>query len=259
MKMLLKKILKILLQPNTPVTNHKSNLKYLGTDYGGWYYMETDTSDKPVLVSGGAGEDISFEVEFAKKYSAKAIIIDPTPRSISHVTSVLERVSKRSEPATSYSNNGKQPVDSYDLTGIDDDQIIFEPVALWNANTRVKFFAPSNTEHVSHSIINLQNTDRSIEVNGVTLESILHKYSLSKIDILKLDIEGAEIEVLIDMLDKSILPDQILVEFDEINFPSIKSKIRVEKVYNLLISKGYDLVNINNGSDYFFILKNTHT
>jgi len=34
---------------------------------------------------------------------------------------------------------------------------------------------------------------------------------------IKLDIEGSEIEVLDLMIDKKILPNQILVEFDELN------------------------------------------
>ena len=42
----------------------------------------------------------------------------------------------------------------------------------------------------------------------------MNEYGHSKIDLLKLDIEGAEIEVLQQMLDDKIFPGYVLVEFD---------------------------------------------
>ena len=50
----------------------------------------------------------------------------------------------------------------------------------------------------------------------INIENIIAKYEIKNIDILKLDIEGGELLVLKDILDKKILPDQILVEFKDI-------------------------------------------
>ena len=47
----------------------------------------------------------------------------------------------------------------------------------------------------------------------INLENIIEKYEIKNIDILKLDIEGGELLVLKDIINKKIFPDQILVEF----------------------------------------------
>jgi hypothetical protein len=38
----------------------------------------------------------------------------------------------------------------------------------------------------------------------------------------KLDIEGAEIEVIKDMMEKNIFPSQLLIEYDGTKFPLAK-------------------------------------
>jgi hypothetical protein len=44
-------------------------------------------------------------------------------------------------------------------------------------------------------------------------ESILSMLELQRVDVLKLDIEGAEIDVIPDILASSVLPKQLLTEF----------------------------------------------
>ena len=56
---------------------------------------------------------------------------------------------------------------------------------------------------------------------------------------MKLDIEGAEINVIRHMLDKSIRPRQILVEFDEMNAPSARGKKDIEHTDSTLRQAGY--------------------
>ena len=61
-----------------------------------------------------------------------------------------------------------------------------------------------------------------------------------RLDLLKMDIEGAEYAVLDDMLQSGILPDQLLVEFHhgkrrKGRFPVRATRQRVDA----LISKGY--------------------
>ena len=69
---------------------------------------------------------------------------------------------------------------------------------------------------------------------------------------MKLDIEGAEIEVLTDCLSKGILPRQILVEFDELNVPSDKGFKRATKMDELLIKNGYKMLKTDGEADFLY-------
>ena len=81
----------------------------------------------------------------------------------------------------------------------------------------MKFYKPIDPKFVSHSLTNMHNcsTKDFIEVESVKLMTILKKNQISKSDfILKLDIEGSEIAVIKNIIDGSMRPKQILVEFD---------------------------------------------
>jgi hypothetical protein len=56
---------------------------------------------------------------------------------------------------------------------------------------------------------------------------------------MKLDIEGAEGKVIDSALEKRIYPRRLLVEFDEMNLPSDRSKKTVEATDRLLRQAGY--------------------
>ena len=72
---------------------------------------------------------------------------------------------------------------------------------------------------------------------------------------IKLDIEGAEIEVIVNMIDKKIFPNQILVEIDELNKIDKISVERFNKINNLLIKNKYELINTENQFPNFLYLK----
>lgn len=220
---------------------HSAELLRLGTSYGGWVFEPSADLQGSVIVSCGLGEDASFDIEFASKFCAKVIIVDPTPRAIRHFETIQERIGQSA--VQSHAKRGQLLVDSYDLRKITKESLILERSALWIENATLKFFAPPNPEHVSHSIVNYQNNysqeTRHIEVASITLEALFAKYHLHTIPLIKLDIEGAEIQVIRYMLEKSIHPRQLLVEFDEMNCPSDRSKQKVEDVDRLLRHEGY--------------------
>jgi hypothetical protein len=112
-------------------------------------------------------------------------------------------------------------------------------------------------EHVSHSILNYQN-DYSvdtpyIEVEAITMKQLIDCESLEYIPLIKLDIEGAEIEVIMSFLNEGFLPDQILVEFDEISAPSIKARRRIISCHRMLIDNGYALANYSPPSNFLYV------
>ena len=243
-----------------PIQNVKDskghNIIFLGTEYGGWSFVDEDNLKNCTIISAGLGEDASFDIEFASKYNAKIVIVDPTPRAIKHYDEIIKSLGNKSK--TKYEPGGKQPINSYNLSNLKKDNLVLVKKALWNKNERLKFFSPPNPEHVSHSIINFQNQYKQntnfIEVDSFTIDKLLDKMGLNKNDIplIKLDIEGAEIEFLIDCFNKDFRPRQILVEFDELNAPCKRSFERVTKINQILIKNSYQLLKTDGKSNFLY-------
>jgi FkbM family methyltransferase len=91
--------------------------------------------------------------------------------------------------------------------------------AIWNNSELVKFYFQSNLENVSLSInIYQQNYSIStsyIKVQAIPLKALMSVEDIGDISMLKLDIEGAEHEVIENLLNDGIFPEQILLEYDE--------------------------------------------
>lgn len=239
--------------------DYNYDIKKLGTDYGGWSYVDRKELKYSTVICAGVGEDISFEIEFIKKYNANCILVDPTPRSIIHVNDIYKELG--SPKTKKYNNNsGKQEIESYDLENITKSQIKFIDKALWINTGTVKFFKPKNKDHVSHSIINFLNnystTSEFIEVKGITIKQIIQDFKLKRnFELLKLDIEGAEIPVIRNMLNENIKPIQICVEFDELNKPNKSVYDKISEINELLTNNGYKCIYTNGSCDFLYFLQ----
>jgi FkbM family methyltransferase len=85
----------------------------------------------------------------------------------------------------------------------------------------VSFFPPHKPEHVSHSVLPPGSTRaRPITVPLRRLASIMQELGHDHLDLLKLDIEGAEYAVIEDLERSDVRPAQILVEFHH-RFPAV--------------------------------------
>ena len=114
-------------------------------------------------------------------------VFDPTPRAIDYV--------QRTAPQ--------------------DPNFRFEPVGWWDSEETLRFYAPRNEAHVSHSAVNLQRTDRFFEAQVSTVRELAKKLDDTDIEIIKMDIEGAEYAVLSSLMDQGLLPSTLCVEFDQ--------------------------------------------
>ena len=256
-----KKIKRLFFTKKHPLQNFKDakidNIISLGTEYGGWSFVDEDNLKNCTIISAGLGEDASFDIEFASKYDARIIIVDPTPRAIKHYDEIINSLGNSSK--TEYLEGGKQPINSYNLINLKKENLILLKKALWNKNEKLRFFSPPNPEHVSHSIINYQNQYKGntnfIEVDAITIDKLLNQLNLNKDDIplIKLDIEGAEIEFLIDCFSKGFRPRQILVEFDELNVPSRRGFQRVTEINQILINNNYQLIKTDGKADFLYL------
>lgn len=218
--------------------------------------MQTVSLRGATVLSCGLGEDASFDVELAATFGATVIAVDPTPRAVQHFAALIER---RGLPAEcDYSRNGRQPVESYELSGIAESQLRLVEVALADRCGRVRFYAPPSDESVSHSIVNFQNNYSTetpfIEVEAMDIQTLLRTQRIGDLALAKFDIEGAEIIVLPDLIRSGIRPEQLLVEFDELNMPSRASRRKFDRVHGELLGAGYRAVYFDGRSCVSYLL-----
>jgi FkbM family methyltransferase len=199
----------------------------LGSEYGGWNLCINGLSPNTIVYSFGIGEDISFDLALIKKYGCRVFAFDPTPRSIQWL--------QRQTLPTQFK--------CFNL-GISD------------YDGEAKFFPPENTNFVSHTLLERPKTqDKFINVQVRRLSTILQELEHEWIDILKMDIEGAEYRVIKDMLSTDIRPNQILVEFH--HFFKNVSLLKTMTATIRLWLHGYRLFALSPSShEYSFIHKN---
>lgn len=223
------------------------NLIKLGTEYGGFTIPDGILSSKSICYSAGAGEDISLEIELISKYGCQVYLFDPTPRAIAHVNKVksaLEQGSSCAEWSGKY---------FYQLPPKLANNLIFLPIGLWDNNTTLKFFLPKNPAHVSASAHNLQNTVNYFEAPCKSLKSLMNDLGHQYIDLLKMNIEGAEYPIILHMIDQKILPTILCVEFHAL------PQFNKNQFISLLKQNGYLELNNKNNRDYTFILNPSTT
>ncbi len=179
-----------------------------------------------IVYSFGVGEDISFDLSLINQYRVKVYAFDPTPRSIQWVKSQT----------------------------LPPEFLLFE-FGIADYDGRAEFSPPENPEHISHTILERPSTaHNAIEVKVHRLETILDMLGHDKIDVLKMDVEGAEYAVLDDLVKSDIEVHQLLVEFHHM-FPNV-SVSQTRNAVKLLNDNGYYIFSISpSGYEYSFIRK----
>jgi FkbM family methyltransferase len=202
------------------------NLRRFGSGGCEWVIPESCLEPGAVCYCCGAGEDISFDMALARELQCEVHTFDPTPAAIAYVES---------------------------FQNLHPTRIFFHPWGVWARDERVRFFAPKDSMHVSHSIVNLQKTSRFFEADCKRLTTIMRELGHNSLRLLKLDVEGAEYQVIESMLTDRIHPAVLAVEFDELHCPldgGARSRIK-ETIERLLIA-GYGLVSVD-GANYTFV------
>jgi FkbM family methyltransferase len=203
----------------------RHDLVRLGSGYGGWIVPSSVIQPDSICYCAGVGEDVSFDLALMERFGCEVHAFDPTPRAIEFVRRTVA-----------------------DVPGFH-----FHPVGIWERDEQLRFYAPSNPDHVSHSVMNLQQTDSFFEAPCRSLPSLMNELSHARIDLLKLDIEGAEQRVLAAMLTAGITVKVLCVEFDEATLEwTPERKQRVAATADALANRGYVLVAQEGRSNYTF-------
>ena len=201
--------------------NPRDDVRRLGSIYGGYYVPMDLLSSSSICYSGGIGEDITFDLEFIEATGCDLFAFDPTPRSVQYV----------------------------EAHASDQPKFHFIPQGLWHSDETLKFYAPRDRKHVSHSVMNLQETENYFEAPCRRLSSVMRELGHDRIDLLKLNIEGAHYAVM-----ESVVEDKVPVKVIAVSIDQPTSPVRVYRAVKSLQRYGYDLVKID-GWNYTFVLR----
>ena len=184
-----------------------------GTEYGGWPLPAGATlGPQSVIYSAGVGEDMSFDLLVQDACKAQIVLIDPTPRAIQHYREVQDFYATGIAKFT----GSIQPDYLDKIRDARPDFSAFQYVekALWDCSETLQFYKQTNPSYVSQTLIQGLFGKEAIEVPTVPLKALMEEMGHRRIDVLKLDIEGAELKVLEQMLRDKIYPTYLCIEFD---------------------------------------------
>src|SRR5579884_307621 len=126
-------------------TVRRDDMTRLGSSYGGWWVPASLITQESICYCAGVGEDISFDLQLIRDYGCSVWAFDPTPR-------VVEWIRQQPTP----------------------EGFRFVPFGLWKQDGPVRFFAPRNRAHESHSISNVQDTTDFFEGECRRVISAMH-------------------------------------------------------------------------------------
>lgn len=201
------------------------NYTCFGCQFGVYAVCADILPDDAIIYSFGVGKDISFEKELHQATPCEIHLFDPTPVSVAWIV-------KQNLP----------------------DHFIFHPYGINSMDQFIHLFPPSNPMRTSHSIVKHKwAAENPITAPAKSLQTITAELAHDHIDILKMDIEGAEYSIIEGLADILLRPKQIIVEFHH-HYP----EIGVEKTQNAIAqlrSLGYKLFSFSTKLEEFsFIL-----
>lgn len=156
---------------------------------GGWWFSPAHLQSDSIVYSLGVGDEVDFDLAIIEQFGVEVFAFDPTPNSIDLL------------------DNSMLP-----------ERFHFRPWAVTASDGTLKFYPrlkkDGTKSDVMFTMIPEEETrDDVIEVPAYSLSTIVDKLGHERIDLLKMDIEGAEYEVLNGLLESPVLPRQLLVEF----------------------------------------------
>lgn len=157
----------------------------LGSEYGGWTIWPETLDERSVVYSFGAGQDVSFDLAMILRFGCAVHVFDPTPRSV-------EWVRRQRLP----------------------EKFHFHEYGVGSVDGLVSFEQPADPTHVSYSLLDGAAGTRKTQSFPVRrLTTIAAELGHHEIDLVKMDIEGAEYGVLEDLVEHGPRVKQLLVEF----------------------------------------------
>lgn len=160
-------------------------LTRLGSDYGGWWVPAQVLRPECVAYCAGIGNDVSFDLALAER-GCKVTSFDPTPVAVAFMSSCGPSV----------------------------ESLRYVPIGWWDEECRLEFFVPPNPSAGAYSAVNQYGTTSVVECCVKAVHQLMQELGDDEVDVVKMDIEGAEHRVLDSMLKLGPRPIALCVEFD---------------------------------------------
>lgn len=197
------------------------DLDLLGT-FDQWNIYTKFLQPGSIIISGGVGHNISFERELVERFGCTVHLFDPSPTAIDTM--------KRSD-------NQHRNLKYY-------------PVGLAGEDGLNPFGEPDDPREGSFK---KTSSSSMLTLKCKSVESVAFENKWTKVDLLKIDIEGFEYEVIQTTLSSDIFIAQICVEFHTSEMIGINETVwDIVRMVLVLRRRGYRLVSIRR-SDFTFI------
>ena len=225
-------------------------MEKLGTEYGGWYIpTNMNLNENSIIYSGGVGEDMSFDILLTSRYNCNIFLIDPTKKALKHFDEVKLYYNKGQQFTGNIQNDYYNHIkDSKPNL----EHFFYINKGLWDCKTELKFYKQSNENYVSQTLIENMYSNEYDIVEVDTINNIMKENNHSKIDLLKLDIEGAEIKVLEQMFNDTIYPTYLLIEFDLLLKNKDIDNITIKLIERMIKKENYKLL-VNDNLNMTFV------
>lgn len=156
---------------------------------GGWLYHPDVLDSGSIVYSLGIGKDIEFDLALIERFGLELHAYDPTPSTVEWISGV------------------ELPVGFH-----------FHPCAVTAADGVLKFYPRVGRGGSKSSVMYTMIADDAsigdvIEVPAMSLTNVAAGHGDDHVDLLKMDIEGAEYDVIEHLVESTIRPRQLLVEF----------------------------------------------
>ena len=152
---------------------------------GGYLVPDGLLGPDSVVVSAGAGTDVSFESLLVDRFGCRVLLFDPVPAAYE-----FARTATAHEP-----------------------RIEVARAALWSEDTELTFHAPEIAGHISHSATDLHTTAAVFSAPARSVASLCAEHGLDRVDLLKVSAEGSEYAVLDAVLADGVDVRAVCVEF----------------------------------------------
>ncbi|GAB3963161.1 hypothetical protein GCM10028805_65710 [Spirosoma harenae] len=231
-----------------------TNLVHVGSHYHGYHLPKNFLTSDSICYCVGAGEDISFDTELKVLFDSNVFIFDPMPEGIKHFEKLKEYTANRKpltiEPTVPF---------TYRINHEQLDTITFVETGVWDHKGKLKFFAPNRDDYASHSLYLFQDSGDYIEAPVDRLGNLMTMLGHTSVDVVKLEIEGAEYKVIDTILEDKLDVKIILVEFDEVHNTNGKLfHLRIKNTCKKLKKAGYVLVHSTHNMKRTFIREDVY-
>ena len=114
-----------------------------GSETGGWHIPSELITPDWLIYDFGCGDDISFDIALVERHECTIHAFDPTPESVAFM-------------------------EDKSLPGFQ-----FHPIGVWDDDTTINFWLPSNKQDISYSADNLRRSSAFVECKVKTINAAL--------------------------------------------------------------------------------------